>query len=58
VWGYKAREIILLLANAGYLWFECAADGTLVPHEIQEEYPEVRNYVAVPREKWPLQAQP
>ena len=55
VWGYPAREIILLLASAGYLWFECAPDGTLDPHEIREAYPSVKNYVAVPREKWPLQ---
>jgi FkbM family methyltransferase len=57
VWGYPAREIISLLAGAGYLWFACAADGTLHPHEICEEYPEVKNYVAVPREKFPLQAE-
>lgn len=57
VWGYKARGIISLLAGAGYEWFECAADGTLIPHEIRDEYPEVRNYVGVPREKLPLQAE-
>ena len=57
VWGYPAREIISLLAGAGYLWFETAADGSLIPHEIRVEYPEVKNYVAVPREKWPLQAE-
>ncbi len=57
VWGYKAREIISLLAGAGYVWFECAADGTLIPHEIRDEYPEVKNYVGVPHEKLPLQAE-
>jgi FkbM family methyltransferase len=58
VWGYPAREIISLLAGAGYLWFSCGIDGTLIPHEIRDEYPDVRNYVAVPREKLPLQAEP
>ncbi len=51
VWGYKAREIISLLRTIGYLWFECRPDGTLIPHEILEKYPVVKNYVAVPREK-------
>jgi FkbM family methyltransferase len=54
VWGYKAREIILLLSGAGYLWFECRADGTLVPHEIRDSYPDVKNYLAVPQEKLSL----
>jgi len=54
VWGYKAREIISLLGDAGYLWFESAADGTLIPHDIREGYPVVKNYVAVPREKLSL----
>ena len=57
VWGYNAREIVSLLAGAGYQWFECRVDGTLIPHEIREAYPEVKNYVAVPREKLPLQAE-
>jgi FkbM family methyltransferase len=57
VWGYAAREIISLLAGAGYDWFECAADGSLIPHEIREEYPDVKNYVAIPRERLPLQAE-
>ena len=57
VWGYPAREIISLLAGADYLWFETAEDGTLIPHTFRDEYPEVKNYVAVPREKWPLQAE-
>jgi FkbM family methyltransferase len=56
VWGYNAREIISLLGSAGYLWFECGADGILIPHEIREGYPGVKNYVAVPQEKLPLQA--
>jgi len=56
VWGYKAREIISMLGDAGYLWFECGANGTLIPHEIRDDYPTVKNYVAVPREKLPEQA--
>jgi hypothetical protein len=54
VWGYPAREIVSLLSAAEYLWFECRTDGSLIPHEIREEYPVVKNYVAVPREKLPL----
>ena len=54
VWGYPAREIVSLLAAAGYRWFECRTDGSLIPHEILEEYPAVKNYVAIPREKLPL----
>jgi FkbM family methyltransferase len=56
VWGYPARDIISFLSDADYLWFECAADGTLIPHEIREGYPAVRNYVAIPREKLQFQA--
>jgi len=51
VWGYQAREIISYLSATGYQWFECAADGTLIPHEIREAYPIVKNFVAVPKEK-------
>lgn len=51
VWGYKAREIVEYLSATGYSWFECAADGTLIPHQVREEYPVVKNYVAVPKEK-------
>jgi hypothetical protein len=57
VWGYRAREIITRLTDAGYQWFECDDDGALIPHEIRESYPDVKNYVAVPKEKLPL-AQP
>ncbi|MGH9680014.1 MAG: FkbM family methyltransferase, partial [Candidatus Acidiferrales bacterium] len=51
VWGYNAREIVSRLRDSGYDWYECRTDGTLVPHEIREGYPAVKNYVAVPREK-------
>lgn len=51
VWGYHAREIISTMKAAGFEWFECREDGTLVPHEVRDDYPAVRNYVAVPGEK-------
>jgi hypothetical protein len=51
VWGYDARQIISTLQNLDYDWFEFTADGSTMPHEIQIEYPHVKNYLAVPREK-------
>ena len=53
-WGYPAREIVSRLSQAGYDWFECDADGGLIPHEIREGYPAAKNYVAVPEEKLSL----
>jgi FkbM family methyltransferase len=50
-WGYPARAIIERLAERGYEWFDFQPDGTLKLHQRQDEYPEVRNYLAVPREK-------
>jgi FkbM family methyltransferase len=50
-WGYDAREIILMLQRFGFNWFEIRLDGSIVPHEIKDHYPEIRNYVAVPKEK-------
>jgi FkbM family methyltransferase len=50
-WGYNAREIILMLQNYGFNWFEICLDGSIVPHQIKDDYPEIRNYVAVPKEK-------
>lgn len=50
-WGYDAREIILALRRHDYAWFDFQPDGTVIPHEIQDCYPQVRNYLAVPREK-------
>ena len=50
-WGYNAREIILMLQSYGFSWFEIRLDGSIVPHEIKDHYPEIRNYVAVPKEK-------
>ena len=53
-WGYPAYEIVDCLRGEDYEWFEFHDDGTITPHEIRSEYPEIRNYLAVPREKLPL----
>jgi FkbM family methyltransferase len=50
-WGYDAREIILMLQSFNFNWFEIRLDGSIVPHEIKDHYPDIRNYVAVPKEK-------
>ena len=50
-WGYPARDIIAKLQRCGYDWYEVLQDGSLRRHRVQSEYPEVRNYLAVPREK-------
>jgi len=39
------------LGDYDYTWFDFQPDGALVPHEPRDEYPEVRNYLAAPREK-------
>jgi FkbM family methyltransferase len=53
-WGYEAREIILKFQCFGYSWFEFRSDGSIFPHEIEGQYPDVRNYLAVPSERCPL----
>jgi FkbM family methyltransferase len=50
-WGYAAVEIMGLLQKYDYEWFDILPDGSVLPHRFREEYPEVRNYLAVPREK-------
>lgn len=50
-WGYPAREIVSHLASQAYYWFEFRPDGTLQSHIPEAEYPAVKNYLAVPREK-------
>ncbi len=50
-WGYPAREIVSALGAYDYAWFDFRPDGALIPHEPRDEYPEVRNYLAAPREK-------
>lgn len=55
-WGYDARQIITSLQESGYVWFDSSDDGSALPHEIQSEYPRVKNYLAIPREKCGLVA--
>ncbi len=50
-WGYRAREIVERLCAYDYGWFEILPDGTLLPHHPRNEYPEGRNFLAVPHEK-------
>jgi FkbM family methyltransferase len=50
-WGRVGLESIDYLKRRGYRWFEFSAQGYLRPHVTREEYPEVRNYLAVPEEK-------
>lgn len=52
-WGYEAREIIAALSRHDFAWLEFRPGGGLSPHQIQDHYPEVKNFVAVPREKLP-----
>jgi FkbM family methyltransferase len=50
-WGYPARKIIDYLQGMDYEWFDFSPDGTIRAHAAREHYPEVQNYLAVPREK-------
>ena len=50
-WGYPARDIVTRLRAYDYEWFDILRDGSLLPHCLRDEYPEVKNYLAVPREK-------
>ncbi len=50
-WNYAASEIVAFLSRLDYEWFDFRENGTLVPHIPRTEYPEPRNYLAVPREK-------
>jgi FkbM family methyltransferase len=50
-WGYAAREIVQRLRECDYEWFDFRPDGSLFPHQPQQEYPDIKNYLAVPREK-------
>lgn len=53
-WGYEAREIVLKFQSYGFEWYEFRSDGSIVPHNIRNDYPDVRNYLAVPRERCPM----
>jgi hypothetical protein len=50
-WGRAAVEAVDYLAERGYQWFEFDEDGRIFPHARLEQYPEIKNYLAVPREK-------
>jgi FkbM family methyltransferase len=53
-WGYEARQIILKFKSFDFKWFEFRPDGSVVSHDVKDRYPDVRNYLAVPRERCPL----
>jgi FkbM family methyltransferase len=51
-WGYRAREIIRLLADRGFRWFSMGPDGSLRPLNV--DLPRFEgNYVAWPEERDP-----
>jgi FkbM family methyltransferase len=50
-WGYAAADIISLLQNCDYRWFDILPDGRLLPHHPKQAYPDGGNYLAVPLEK-------
>jgi FkbM family methyltransferase len=50
-WGYAAADIMTLLRTYDYEWFDILPTGNLRPHHPRTEYPEGRNYLAVPQEK-------
>ena len=51
-WGYNASEIYKFLEKYGYLWFEIAFDGKLLPSKVKERYdPDWKNLIGVPTEK-------
>jgi FkbM family methyltransferase len=50
-WGYPACEIVSWLKTYDYEWFDILQNGCLLPHRLRKEYPDVRNYLAAPREK-------
>ena len=51
VWGYNAREIVLMFQRHDFRVFEIQRDGSIIRHEIKDRYPDVRNYLAVPEER-------
>jgi FkbM family methyltransferase len=50
-WGYEAKEIVQHLKAHGYEWLDVDDAGMLRRHREQESYPELRNYLAVPKER-------
>jgi FkbM family methyltransferase len=53
-WGHDARDTLKGLQEHEYEWFDFCDDGAISRHEAREEYPDARNYLAVPREKLSL----
>ena len=53
-WGHEARDVVSDLKERGYEWFDFNDDGTICRHEPRNEYPDARNYLAVPKEKLAL----
>ena len=49
-WGYAAREVVRLLANTGYRWYEIHSDGTLASVDAGREVYDA-NLVAIPPER-------
>jgi FkbM family methyltransferase len=50
-WGYNAKEIIRALQNYDYAWFDIGENGSVSPHIECQSYRDVKNYLAIPREK-------
>ena len=50
-WGYDSREIIKAMRDYDYDWFDFNGDGSTTAHNHRQTYPQVRNYLAIPREK-------
>jgi len=53
-WGHAARDVVSFLHGHDYEWFDFHDDGTIFRHKPKSEYPDARNYLAVPREKLDL----
>lgn len=51
VWGYQAREIIKAVRDFDYDWFDFNLNGSIGVHVERQAYPQVKNYLAIPREK-------
>jgi FkbM family methyltransferase len=49
-WGYPARDIVDKLRRHCYEWFDILRDGSVCHHTPQMDYPNVKNYLAVPTE--------
>jgi len=49
--GYEAREIILMLRRFDFERFDSCSDRSLTAHRLRDHHPDIRNCVAVPKEK-------